>query len=69
MTTSSNTTAHRIVQGEIQRVVHDTFVLHEIQAINAEGNKIELTLFSYDMDFRLETLPDRIVDYGSDEEE
>lgn len=69
MTTSSNTTAHRIVQGTIKRVVHDTFVLHEIEAINADGNKIEMTLFSYDMGFRLETLPERIVDYGFDEEE
>ena len=69
MTTSSNTTAHRIVQGTIQRVVHDNFVLHEIQAINMDGNIVEMTLFSYDMDFRMETKPERIVDYGSNEEE
>jgi len=69
MTTSSNTTAHRIVQGTVTRVVHDNFVLHEIQAMNNNGHIIEMTLFSHDMDFRLETLPDRIVDYGTDEEE
>ena len=69
MTTSSNTTAHRIVQGTIKRVVHNYFVLHEIEAINEEGNKVEMSLFSYDMDFRMDTLPDRIVDYGFDEEE